>query len=226
MKNIFSIVLITSSLLIASASYAETVFYKKDTRIASVDCENNNLVLKNFFRTQMSIRKDYDKARVGDICKSLAKFAEEGQTSNSQNSAKSITLLTVEKKSIGDSIYEQEVIGFVDIDYVKSTNSASQIDPVYTQFCGGLGGSARSSATMCLMVSNSGLYFVEFKSPQQYQLNKTRVVSTDGNQIVLESKESDNKIYLDVTAVKIDENTIQVKVSFEGREPVSAILKK
>lgn len=224
MKNAISLFLISASMLVASASFAETVFYRKNTKIESVNCEDNTLILGDFGRPQISIRSDYDKEIFGDICMTLERFAENNK--NSKSSGKTITLLTVEKKSIGDFIYEQEVIGVLDIDNIVAAISTDERDPVYKKFCGTLGGSGRSNTAMCLMVSNSGLFFVEFRSVQQYQLSKTRIISSAGNQVSLESKDSKGKTSLIVNSLKTDENTVEVTVSFEGQNSTSAILKK
>lgn len=224
MKNTICAIMIVTSMILASTSFAETVFYKKNIKIESVNCENNTLVVGNFGRPQMPIRSDYDRDRFGDVCKALSKFAENNQ--DSKSSGKFITLLTTEKKSIGDFIFQQEVVGVLDIDNIIAAISADERDPVYTQYCGILGGSTRSSTRMCLMISNGGLYFVEIQSAQQYQLSKASVVSAEQTHLALESRDSKGKASINLTADKTDESTLAVTVSFDGGNPVYGILKK
>lgn len=226
MKLFIALILLPGALLAGSVALAaQPAFYNKNTIIKSINYADKTARVRigqDMIR-QFNLDSNAAPERTSAICQSLSQFAEDGQ---STQAGKPITLITVESKSIGDSIYEQEIIGFVDIDYLRSTKeSIQEIDPVYTYYCGTLGDNPRASTRMCLMTSREELYFVQFTSMQQYRLMKTSVSGGGSDRLILQSKKSDGKVELVVNATKVDDETFDAKVDF-GKGPVSTLLKK
>ena len=203
----------------------QPAFYNRNTVIKSINCAEKtvNVRIGNDMIRQFDFDSKASAEQVRSICENLSQFAED---SKSTQAGKSITLMTVESKGGGDSIYEQEVIGFVDVDNIRSTKeSIDDIDPVYTYYCGTIGNNPRASSHLCLMQSREGLYFVQFTSVQQYSLMKTSVISTDNQKMVLQSKDKKGNVEMLVNATKVDKETYSVTVDF-GNGPASAVLTK
>ena len=216
------VLIVTLATLIFQMSFAEVIFYRPNTEIAEVDCDNLTLVLKDMYRSQMKIRKPVDE-NYDSFCKRLSRFSadsEEGRLTG--GAGKVVTLLTVESKSYGDSIVEQEVVGVVDRDYIVSAMSVVDHDLVQTQLCGILNTGTRSNPKICLYKSRAGLYFIEATSVQSARFVKTTIVSSNKNMIILEARDSTGKV--DTTfsgTLSSDKKTIIGKIGFgNGELPV------
>lgn len=205
--------------LIFQLSVAEVIFYKPNTKIAEVDCQNSILILKNIYRTQMKIRQPVDE-NYALFCQRLSRFAENSQEEMlTGGTGKAVTLLTVESKSFGDSIVDQEVVGVVDVDHIISAMSVVDHDLVQTRLCGILNTGNRSQPNICLYKSRAGLYFIEATSVQTGRFAKTSIVSSTNDSIVLESKDSKGKMDMTFSGTwSSDKKSIDAKISFGNGE--------
>lgn len=149
--------------------------------------------MQNTFRTQLNFR-EVTNENYADFCRRISKFAGDNPAGALTGHNKPITLLTTEAKSIGDFIYEQEIVGIVDIDYVISARSIVGSDFAQTRYCGRANVNTRSPSTVCLYESQSGLYFLETTSIQTHRFSKTTRFASPSNEIILESKNEDGSI--------------------------------
>lgn len=217
-----SVFLLTLIGLASQLVSAEVIFYKPDTKIAEVDCQNQTLILNNLYRTQMKIRQAVDE-NYASFCQRLSGFAQNAQEgTQTGNAGKAVTLLTVESKSLGDSIVAQEVVGAVDKDYIISAFSVVDHDLVQTRWCGLLNTGARSQPKICLYQSRAGLYFLEATSVQSGSFEKTSIIASGPGSISLESKDSKGKIDMTFSGTwSADKKTINGKIGFgNGDFPV------
>lgn len=192
---------------------AEIVFYRKDTQVAAIDCKKKQVTIKNTFLTKMKIRANDSKDANGNVCESIAGLVDKKEN---------MTLLTVATATVGDSIYEESIIGVLVEGKVITTLLVQNHDPVKTQYCGLIESSSRSTSHMCLMESDKGHLFVEINSVQQHRLDKMSVTSvkTAENKMVLEAFDSGTRIDLRLRTIKIDDTTYRGAISFGTGTPL------
>jgi hypothetical protein len=143
-----------AALLITAAIHAnaEDVFYNENVRVASVDCAKGELVTVADHHTYPVRTVFASKPNMPKImCQKLSAFAGKDNA---------LTLLTVPTQKQGDLIENQEVIGFVDVDYVVAAWEYSKVNKVFRDLCG----NANRSSNVCIWTADDKNKFVSFNS--------------------------------------------------------------